>query len=231
MITSETFEILANSDTPTVCNAIELAQGKRGFNHFTRGTPLAMHANAQVAMGYARTAKIAAEHPPERSAKENQQIRMEYYRYMSEGARPALCVIEDSDPDPVGAFWGEVNTNIHRGFGLSGTLTNGVMRDLGVCPEDYQVIAGAIGPSHRFVHVTQIGGSVSVFGLNINEGDFVHADRHGGCIIPPEILPEMGHWINQMQEIEAIVLDAAKQPDFDFTRFQNAWQEVEKRRV
>ena len=33
--------LLRAVDTPTVCNAIEVAQGKRGFNAFTRGTMLA----------------------------------------------------------------------------------------------------------------------------------------------------------------------------------------------
>ena len=30
--------LLRSVDTPTVCNAIEVAQGRRGFNAFTRGT-------------------------------------------------------------------------------------------------------------------------------------------------------------------------------------------------
>ena len=33
--------LLRAVDTPTVCNAIEVAQGKRGFNAFTRGTMIA----------------------------------------------------------------------------------------------------------------------------------------------------------------------------------------------
>ena len=32
--------LLRKVDTPTVCNAIEVAQGKRGFDAFTRGTML-----------------------------------------------------------------------------------------------------------------------------------------------------------------------------------------------
>jgi hypothetical protein len=53
-------KILQSVDTPTVCNAIEVAQGKRGFDAFTRGT---MHCSAPhepAIVGYARTAKIAA---------------------------------------------------------------------------------------------------------------------------------------------------------------------------
>ena len=51
--------LLQSVDTPTVCNAIEVAQGKRGFNDFTRGTMLASDTKG-VIVGYAITAQIAA---------------------------------------------------------------------------------------------------------------------------------------------------------------------------
>ena len=35
---SDLLKLLQSVDTPTVCNAIEVAQGKRGFSQFTRGT-------------------------------------------------------------------------------------------------------------------------------------------------------------------------------------------------
>jgi len=227
----ELVDLLTKTDTPTICNAIEQAQGKRGFNRFTRKTPAAMHQSAQVAMGYARTAKIAAEHPTERSAEDNQKIRMDYYRHMSQGPRPAICVIEDTDPEPVGAYWGEVNTNVHRGLGLSGTLTNGLIRDLGLCPPDYQVIGGGIGPSHRFVHIEDIDCEVEIFGMKVAPGEFVHTDRHGACVVPEEILPELDRWIARMQEFEKIVIDPAKGKNFTFETLEAAWRELEKRRV
>ena len=31
-------DLLRKVDTPTVCNAIEIAQGKRGFDRYTKGT-------------------------------------------------------------------------------------------------------------------------------------------------------------------------------------------------
>ena len=224
-------KILQATDTPTICNAIELAQGKRGFNQFTRGTPVAMHQTGRVACGFARVARIAAEEPTTRSIDENKKVRMDYYKYMSEGARPGVCVIQDMDSNPVGAFWGEVNTNIHKGFGLSGSLTNGVIRDLGMCPPDYQVIGGSIGPSHRFVHVLDFALEVEVFGLWIKEGDFVHADRHGACVVPPDILPELDTWIAKMQDLEKIVIEPTQEAGFDFARFAEAWSELEKKRV
>ncbi len=38
VMADDLLELLRKVDTPTVCNAIEVAQGKRGFNRFTRGT-------------------------------------------------------------------------------------------------------------------------------------------------------------------------------------------------
>ena len=142
---------------------------------------------------------------------------MDYYRHMAEGPRPALAVVEDMDgADAVGAFWGEINTTVHRGFGLSGALTNGVMRDLGDLPEGFPVIAGSVGPSHAFVHVREIGTPVTVFGLTVADGELIHADRHGALVIPEGYLPELARAIPKLLETERLVLEPARAPDFDF---------------
>ena len=43
-MTPSLLELLKSVDTPTVCNAIEVAQGQRGFDQFTRGTMLCSRA-------------------------------------------------------------------------------------------------------------------------------------------------------------------------------------------
>jgi len=225
-------DLLKQVDTPTVCNAIEVAQGKRGFSQFTRGTLLAADENLPAICGYARTARIKALQPPSESADVIKQRRMAYYKHMSEGPRPGICVVEDVDyPDCVGAYWGEVNTTVHKGFGLDGTLTNGVMRDLGDLAPDYQVLAGSIGPSHAFVHVVDYGKPVEVFGLQIEDGDFVHADRHGGVVVPGDVISKLGDAIEKMMASEALILEPARQDGFDFEKFEAAWSAFEKARV
>ena len=120
--------LLRSVDTPTVCNAIEVAQGKRGFAAFTRQTVHCSDPDGGAIVGYAMTAKIRAVSPPTEAPDVIRARRMAYYKSMAEAPKPSVCVIEDEDfPDAVGAFWGEVNTTIHKGFGMSGTLTNGVM--------------------------------------------------------------------------------------------------------
>ncbi|MEL6954703.1 MAG: RraA family protein [Pseudomonadota bacterium] len=225
-------KLLREVDTPTVCNAIEVAQGRRGFDAFTRGTMLASHPEDGAIVGYARTAKIRAQTPPDEAPEVIRARRMDYYRHMADGPRPGLAVVEDVDgADAVGAFWGEINTSVHKGFGLNGALTNGVMRDLGDLPEGFGVIAGSIGPSHAFVHVTEIGTTARIFGMDVADGDLVHADRHGALVIPPEVIPNLHEAIEKLLTTERLVLDPARREDFDFAAFEAAWSAFEKART
>ena len=231
-MTPECLELLRKVDTPTVCNAIEVVEGKRGFNRFTKGTMLCSAPNEGAIVGYARTAKIAAVTPPDEAAEVIKHRRMDYYRHMASGPRPALAVVEDLDGEnAVGAFWGEINTTVHKGFGLSGALTNGVMRDLGDLPDGFPVVAGSIGPSHGFVHVREIGTKVSIFGLDINDGDLIHADRHGAVVIPAGYEGELENAVVKLLDTEQIVLKAARAEGFNFEEFEKAWTAFEKART
>lgn len=224
--------VLRSVDTPTVCNAIEAAQGKRGFNNFTKATMVVSAPEEKSVVGYALTAKIAATSAPEEPAESLKERRMSYYKYMAEGQQPSVAVIEDCDfPNCVGAFWGEINTTVHKGFGVSGVVTNGVVRDLGDLPTGFPVIAGSIGPSHAFVHVREFGKPVSVFGLAVEEGDLVHADRHGALVIPSLVIPSLQHAIEKLIATERLVLDPASKPDFDFEAFAKAWAAFEAART
>lgn len=223
-------KLMKNVDTPTVCNAIEVAQGKRGFNAFTRGTMLASDPRPMV--GYAVTAHIAALAPPVEDATTIRARRMAYYRAMATGPQPSVAVVEDMDhPHCIGAYWGEVNTTIHKGFGMAGALTNGVMRDLGDLAPDFVVVAGSIGPSHGFVHVRTVNQPVTIHGLTIAPGDLVHADRHGAVVIPPDVIPHLEAAIQKMQAAEQLILAPARGPGFDFAAFETAWAAFEAART
>ena len=232
LIDSELLALLRSVDTPTVCNAIEVAQGKRGFAQFTRGTMVCSAPQSGPLVGFAKTAKIAALSPPNEDKEIIKNRRMEYYRYMSEVSGPSIAVIEDVDfPDCIGAYWGEINTKIHKRFGLSGVLTNGVVRDLGDLAEDFPVVAGSIGPSHGFVHVREIDTPVSVFGITVSPGDLVHADRHGAVVIPNEVIPILKDAVHKLFASERLILDPAEKTGFSFDDFKSAWEDFEKSRT
>jgi regulator of RNase E activity RraA len=235
-MTPSLLKLLQSVDAPTVCNAIEVAQGKRGFNDFTRGTMLCSAPDEPAIVGYARTAKIAAVNPPEEAPEVIKERRMAYYKHMAGGDDPAdiptVAVVEDVDfPHCIGAYWGEINTTVHKGFGMAGALTNGVMRDLGDCPEGFPVVAGSIGPSHGFVHVKEIGTPVEIFGMTVQNGDLVHADRHGALVIPADVIDQLEAAILKLLETEKIVLNAARKDGFTFEDFAEAWAAFEKSRT
>jgi len=224
--------LLKSVDTPTVCNAIEVAQGKRGFDQFTRSTMLCSAPDAGAIVGYARTAKIAALAPPSEPPEVIRARRMDYYRHMASGPQPAITVVEDVDfPDCIGAYWGEINTTVHKGLGLSGALTNGVMRDLGDLPDGFPVVAGSIGPSHGFVHIREIGTPVTIFGMHVNDGDLIHADRHGALVVPADILGNLSDAIDTLLVSERLILEPARAEGFGIEEFERAWSAFERART
>jgi len=230
-MTPELLSLLTRVDTPTVCNAIEVVQGRRGFAGFTRGTMVCTEPGRAV-VGLAATAQIAALAPPTEAPDVIRARRMAYYRAMHDAPRPSVAVIEDLDyPGCIGAYWGEINTTVHKGFGMAGALTNGVVRDLGDLPQGFPVIAGSIGPSHGYVHVRSVGQPVRIMGLEVRNGDLIHADRHGALVIPPEVVPAMAGAIARLLETERLVLDPARAPGFDFAAFEAAWSAFEAART
>ena len=209
-----------------------MVQGKRGFAGFTRGTMVASHPGAPAMVGFAATAKLAGVAPPTEPADVIRARRMAYYRMMAEAPRPTVAVIEDVDfPTCVAAYWGEINTTVHKGLGVAGALTNGVVRDLGDLPDGFPVVAGSIGPSHGFAHLREIATPVTVFGLTVAPGDLVHADRHGAVVIPPDVLPGLAEGIRRLLATERLILEPARRDGFDFAAFEAAWTAFENART
>ena len=232
VIPPDLLSLLREVDTPTVCNAIEVAQRKRGFNRFTRGTMQHSKPGEPAIVGFARTAKISGLAPPTEPVEVIRARRLAYFRSMADGAAPTVSVIEDVDfPNCIAGWWGEVHVAVHRGLGMVGAVTNGVMRDLDVHDEGFPVLAGSIGPSHGFVHVVEIGTPTNIFGLSIAEGELVHADRHGALVVPVEVIPELKASIETVIEAESIVLEPAREPDFNIEKLEEAWARFESART
>ncbi|MEM8823158.1 MAG: RraA family protein, partial [Pseudomonadota bacterium] len=120
---------------------------------------------------------------------------------------------------------------VHKGLALGGALTNGLVRDLGDLDPAFPVIAGGIGPSHGFVHVTQIGTGATVMGLRVEDGDLIHADRHGAIVIPADILSQLEAAITKLQATETLILDPAHQDGFDLEMLRTAWAAFEAART
>jgi len=224
----ETLALLRRTDTPTICNALEHVMGGRTAEGFTKTPVVAADVSLPPIVGFARTARIRASSPAQKPAAEVRALRMVYYEYAASGDGPNVVVIEDTDwPHCIGGFWGEMQVAQHKGLGIAGTVTNGVLRDLGMLDPGYQVIAGSIGPSHAFVHVTDIDIPVRVFGMQVHPNDLIHADRHGAVVIPADFIEKMPAAIDITLRKEQPILTAARSPGFTVEKLRAAWIEAD----
>jgi regulator of RNase E activity RraA len=224
-------KLLKSVNTPTVCDALAATRPNRAFTAYTKGTLVSTEPDGPPVVGYACTGKIAGKTPSPEQPDAIRERRLAYYRYMANAPKPAVAVIEDMDyPGSVGAFWGEINATLHKALGISGVLTNGVVRDLGDLPEGFPLIAGSVGPSLAFTHVTGFGTPVSVFGLDVRAGDLIHADRHGAVVIPPDAIPGLHAGITRLVEAEKTLVETANDSGFDIARLENAWSKFDKTR-
>lgn len=216
---------LAEWDTPTICNALEMIDQTWRLYGYTTRAFTCLRPEAKPIVGYARTATIRASVKAAVPQAEAQAMRLRYYEYVAAGPTPSVVVIQDLDTRPgTGAFWGEVNTAIHKGLGALGVVTNGSIRDLEASAPGFQALAGQVGPSHAWVHVTGFGEQVEVHGMSVRDGDIIHADCHGAVVVPTEAVARLPETIDLIARREAVILDAARAPDFGIEKLRAAMQ-------
>ena len=216
-ITANDLQILTAWDTPTICNALELIIPERRGLGFTTEPFVALDSSLPPICGFARTATIRAAEPSRADSAKVAADRLAYYHYVCQQPLPSIVVIQDLDMNPgIGAFWGEVQTNIHKGLGVAGCVTNGSFRDVTDSARGFQLLGGKVGPSHAFVHLVDIDCQVTVHGMNVCGNDIIHADQHGAVMIPQTAVKKIPEMIDVITRREKVILDAAKRPDFCF---------------
>jgi regulator of RNase E activity RraA len=211
MLSESQFAFLRSIDTPTVCNLIEIAVPERRGAGYTIKHLHCPFPDLPPMVGFAKTATIRARDAV--SGPSTMQKRLEYLDYVAAAPRPTVVLIEDRDePAGYGAFWGEVQTNVHKALGCLGTVTNGSIRDIPAIAEGFQMLAGSIGPSHAYVHVVEFGVPVAIAGMAANSGDLIHADRHGAVIVPVDKIDAMQAALDGLIKQEARIIAAARAP-------------------
>ena len=224
-LTEELRAALVHLDTPTVCNALEIVAPERRGYGYTVSPLVCTRPELPPMVGVARTARIRAAHPAGLKGKDARSLQDAYYTYVHDGPRPAIMVIQDLD-DPqrgYGSWWGEVNSNVHKGLGCLGVITDGSVRDLPDIADGFQMLADRVGPSHAYVHPVDFGGSVNVAGMHVSNGDCIHADQHGAVVIPWAVAEQVANEAESIARRERVIIDAAQEPGFDITRLRRAW--------
>lgn len=187
--------ILAHSDliqlkrwnTPTIYN---------GWEQITKQNPAKDAFNLEETrdfmpqmgpmVGYAVTLIIEPSNSQHKIS--NPNAYTEYLHYVAHTPGPKIVVVQDMDKSHiVGSFWGEVNSNVHKSLGCVGTITDGAIRDLDeMTNAGFKALAKRLCVGHAYVSCVKWNCEVEVFGMKVQSGDLIHADKHGFIVIAPE---------------------------------------------
>jgi regulator of RNase E activity RraA len=217
-------EALARYDTPTICNAMEIVAPERRLIGYTTKPLVCPFPDLPPMVGYARTVTIRSAVQSGLPAAEQARRRIAYYEYVGTGFGPRITVIQDIDGTDVGygAFWGEVQSNVHKALGCLGVITDGSIRDIPQWAPGFQALAGSIGPSHAWVHAENFGGEVRVAGMTVRSDDLIHADRHGAIVIPIDVAAKLPEAAELCGRRETPILEIARAADFSLEKLKEA---------
>jgi regulator of RNase E activity RraA len=207
------FEFLRSIDTPTVCNLIEIVAPERRGHGYTIKHLHCPFPDLPPMVGFAKTVTFKAKEKVPLGEAGYMQKRLDYLDYVASAPQPAVMVMHDLDgPEHAGfgAFWGEVQSNVHQALGALGVVTDGSIRDIPMIAPGFQMLAAAIVPSHAYVHVADFGLDVTVAGMATKSGDLIHADRHGAVVVPVESIDAMEAAADKLAATEARIITAAK---------------------
>lgn len=222
-------EALRALDTPTVCNALELISPAHRLSGYNTRPLHCTRPHLPPMVGYARTVTIRSEINHQRPPEEFRRVLHEYYSYIEAGPRPSVVVVQDLDETVgQGSFWGEVFTNVHKGLGAIGAVTNGSVRDLDDNAEGFQILAGMVLPSHAWVHVTGWGSDVKIHGMAVSHGDIIHADKHGAVVVPHDIADQVAEAAALISRRERVLITAAQTAGFTADKFREAMETAAK---
>ncbi|HLN13821.1 MAG TPA: RraA family protein [bacterium] len=220
-LSTEELQALGRLSTPTLSNAIETFDVRPHNEGFAGPEIRAVFPELGAMVGYACTLRVAADRPAPAGAG---GVPLPYWSYVAGSPGPKVVVVQDLDAEPVGAFWGEVNANVHTGLGAVGTVTHGGVRDLDEMRQvGFRVFASAVLVSHAYVHVVDFGGPVQIGRLTVSPGDLICADQHGVLVVPPEIAPELGRVASEIERLEREIINCARGPAFTPERLAEVW--------
>jgi 4-hydroxy-4-methyl-2-oxoglutarate aldolase len=210
-------EALRAYDTPTIANAIETLDIRPRNEGFMGSDVASIFPDLPVALGYAVTGRIRSATPsPERYP------RRAWWEHILSVPQPRLVVLQDlDDPPGRGAFWGEVQANIHHALGCVGTITNGSVRDLSEAEAvPFAFFAGGVAVSHAYVRLEDMGSEVTISGLSIASGNLLMADRHGVLSVPMDRVTELVAAAERLIERERRIIEYCRSADFSLDGLQ-----------
>jgi 4-hydroxy-4-methyl-2-oxoglutarate aldolase len=199
-------KLLAQYDTPTVSNTIELFEVMPRNQGYMDGRIRACFPEMPPIAGYASTATMRCD-APRREGDVYGSLDQQVARFAELPGTP-IVVFQDLDDPPMAATFGEIMCSTYQAFGAAGIITSGAARDVDqVRRMGFAAFSNGAICSHGYSHIVDLHGTVRVGGLTIHPGDLIHADANGVTIVPQEIADQIPAAAAEFAAAEAIVLD------------------------
>jgi 4-hydroxy-4-methyl-2-oxoglutarate aldolase len=206
-VSKSLIENLSTFDTPTVCNAIEMFDLRPRCEGFTDGRIRSAFPEMPPAIGVAHTASFRSRSPSE--GKDSYGCIEALFKRLEDSSLPAIVVCQDLDDPSCGATFGEVMCGIYKSLGAVALITSGAGRDLAQIRQlGFPVFLGATICSHAYCHAVELGAAVNIGGLEVENGELMHADPNGITKIPVEIAAELPDVAAEYLRCEALVTEA-----------------------
>jgi len=208
-ITPQTLQQLAQFDTPTICNVLELFEIRPFNTGYMDSRIQAAFPEFPPMVGFAVTSSFRSDTPP--AGGEAYGSISQLVEQYAELPGPPVMVFQDLDDQAVAATFGEVMCSTFQAFGSVGLITSGAGRDLlQVKALGYPVFTGGTNCSHAYCHLLHIGLPIRVGGLMVNQGELLHGDANGVTNIPTEVAVEVAEVADEFVKGEEIVMDYVK---------------------
>jgi regulator of RNase E activity RraA len=200
---------LAEFDTPTICNIIELFDVRPRDAGYMDGRIKACFPEMPPVVGFAATATFRSAVAPGRGG--TYSSLADHIAQFAQLGNPAIVVFQDLDDPPAAATFGEIMCTAYKAFGAVGLITSGAGRDLDqVRALSFPVFTNGTICAHGYCQVLQVGTPVHVGGVPIYPNDLLHGDCNGVTTVPHEIAAEVADVGNQFLAAEAVVLDVLR---------------------
>ena len=177
---------LAEFDTPTVANGLDVLRARDPSVGYTGPDVRALMPDFGVRIGVAVTCRMdttsgGADNPPSLFAAWLRQMRD-----AAASGLPVFAVMESVGPRPrYTVTIGDGMATIMRLAGVTAFLSNGSMRDIdGVREVGLACWAAGLSVMHGAMRWLDVGSPVVIDGMTVNPGDILHADVNGALCIP-----------------------------------------------
>ena len=227
-------EELKKIDTPTVGNVVATYPGNPLCleiydpwygSWYTDTTIRCMFPELGVKVGFAVTCIYS-----NRSEKYLEADRWALPYAVRKSKKPVVLVCHQSYPleleNRCGLFGGNMTTQ-YKALGVAAVITDGPMRDLSEIREiEVQYYSTGVTPGHGPLMLRVVNVPVSVGGMTVTPGDFIHMDEHGAIKFPATRMGEVLHNAKRLLKVEDEARKIFLQPDFSVEK----WKEAETRK-